>query len=77
MPPKKTGKSGEDKEKLFEMFKESEEYKQYWKIVEAKEADPEVKNIENSTADINADWGKILFELYRYLEVAKIPHKSK
>jgi hypothetical protein len=27
MPPKKSGKAGEDKEKLFEVFKESEEFK--------------------------------------------------
>jgi len=77
MPPKKSGKAGEDKEKLFEVFKESEEFKQIEKIVETKESDPEVKGIENSTTDINADWTKMLHEMFRYMEIAKIPHKSK
>jgi hypothetical protein len=75
MPPKK--QSQEDKEKAFESFKETEEYKQYWRVVEAKDADPEVKGIENSTADITADWSKFLHELFRLVEIGKIPHKAK
>ena len=46
-------------------------------MVKVKESDEEVKGIENSTNDISADWTKILAELFRLLEIAKIPHKSK
>ena len=75
MPAKK--QSQEEKEALFAKFQETEEYKQYSRIVEAKESDQEVKTVENSTSDINSDWTKILHELYQFVLIAKVPHKSK
>ena len=54
MGPKK--QSSEDKEKQFLQFKESEEYKQYYKCIEEKEANREIKDMDAGYADISEDW---------------------
>ena len=75
MGPKK--QSPEDKEKQFLSFKESEEYKQYYAVIDAKEADREIKDMDSGTTDISQDWQKFLNELFKLMEIAKIPHKAK
>lgn len=75
MGPKK--QSPEDREKQFLSFKESEEYKQYYAIIAAKEEHREIKDMDSGTTDITEDWSKVLNEIFKLMEIAKIPHKSK
>ena len=75
MPPKK--QSQEEKEKAFDIYKESEEYKQFFNFINAKDENPESKALEMSTDDIYSDWTKFLGEWFRMMEVMKVPKKSK
>lgn len=75
MPPKK--QSQEDKERQFEDFKKTEEYKQYWVVVECKDADPEIKGADASTSDISSDWSKFCVELFKLLLLQKYNNRAK
>lgn len=73
MPPKHGTKKTEDKEAAFQVFKQTEEYKQYFRFIAAKDADPETKNLELSTMDISSDWTRVLTELRKLMEICKVP----
>ena len=61
--PKK-GLSPEEKQKAFDTWKESDEYKQILKFMEVKEKDDEVAKLDNAYKDITADWQPICNELF-------------
>jgi len=77
MPPKGNHKKTEDKEAAFQAFKQTEEYKQYFKFIEAKDANPETKNIELSTLDISSDWTRVLSEMMKLMIITKSSGKTK
>ena len=58
MGPRKL--SQEDKLRLYEVFKDSEEYKQIHRVIAAKDETEEIKNIDLGFEDINCDWSKFL-----------------
>ena len=73
--PKK-GLSPEEKEKQFNQWKESEEYKAIVQFLETKEKYDYVKELENGYADIWNDWQPTLDDLFAVVEKLKVPGRK-
>ena len=79
MPPRRPGQDPEKKQRDYDDFLGSEEYKHLQYLFKMrKQSDHELKELHNGSDDILADWSEILNSLFKLVEGFKVPgRKSK
>lgn len=75
MPPRKAVDPAE-KQKQFDQWKETDEYKSILKWQETRAKEPEVDKMDNAYIDITADWQPILDDLFAMVEKFKVPGRK-
>lgn len=73
--PKK-GVSPEEKEKAFQTWKESEEYKSIINFLEVRQKDEDVDKLDNAYKDIWQNWQPIMDALFNMCEKMKVPGRK-